>query len=115
MWADCVREREGNSVIEEDFGFIEYKVVLPFMRIELMWIKPEFRLSGKGRELCDRVTQLGREAGATTLWSEVQVHTFNATESLAAALAYGFQVRVANAGSIILTKDIGGADGEKGR
>lgn len=106
LWSDCVMEREGNSVIEESWGFVEYRITLPVLRIELFYVSPEVRHPAKTRELLNRVIQIAREAGATHLWSQVQTWTLNATDSLRACLAYGFQVQAAENGAIILIKEV---------
>ena len=111
LWADYIKEREGNDVIEEPFGFIEYSIALPFLRIESIFIAKEQRDNGRGSDLANRVTQIAREASATHLWASVWIGALNATESLKAILAYGFQVTALQNDCIILTRDIGGSDG----
>jgi L-amino acid N-acyltransferase YncA len=106
LWADYLKEREGNSIIEEPWGFIEYRLALPFMKIESIYVKPEERKAGRASLLADQVTSLAKEQGATHLWSQVWVGALNATASLKAILAYGFTVQGAENGHIILTKEL---------
>lgn len=108
LWVNYVKEREGSSVIEEPWGFIEYKLVHPFMRIETLYVVESQRQNGFGSELADRVADLAREAECTHLWAKVWVGALNATESLKAILAYGFTVNCLDGDCIILTKQIGG-------
>lgn len=113
LWADYISEREGNSVIEEDFGFIEFRLSPPVCLIHSLYVRPGDRRSGVGAALADRVAELAKEAGCTLLWSQVVTTTLNATESLKAVLAYGFKVQDAQNGVIVLTKDIGGQCGKE--
>lgn len=108
LYAQYIKEREGSSVIEEPWGFIEYRLAPPVMRIESLYILPEYRKTNKGSELANRVTLLAWDAGATHLWAQVWVGALNATDSLKAILAYGFQITAAQNDCIILTKDISG-------
>lgn len=107
LYAKYVSEREGNSLITEPWGFIEFRLILPVMRIESIYIVPERRHDGRASALADRVTQIARESGATHLWSQVWTGSLNATESLKAILAYGFIVQGIIGDRIILTKEIG--------
>ncbi len=111
LYAKYVREREGNLVLEEPWGFIEFRLALPFMRIESIYVEPHLRKQNKATELADRIADIGRDGGATHLWTQVVLATQCATESLKAVLAYGFEVQIAQNGVIILTKEIGRKDG----
>lgn len=106
LYEDYIKEREGALIIKEEWGFIEYRITPPALRIEAIYIRPEDRKSGKGSELADRVTQIAKEQNCTLLWAQVWASALNATESLKAILAYGFIVQRAENGVIILTKDI---------
>ena len=106
LWADYIAEREGSLVIEEEWGFIEFSLSPPVCLIKSLYITPDQRRGKKGSELADRVTQLALDAGCETLWAQVCVAAFNATDSLKAILGYGFTVQRTENGIIILTKDI---------
>jgi GNAT superfamily N-acetyltransferase len=107
LWSDYILEREGNAVIEEGWGFIEFRISPPVCMIHSLYVRPVDRKSGRGSELADRVAEIARREGCT-LWSQVVSSMLNATESLKAVLAYGFKVTEAQNGCIILTKDITG-------
>lgn len=108
LWSDYIREREGNAVIEEGWGFIEYRLAPPVCLIHSLYISPGERKRGRGSELADLVAEIARREGCTLLWSQVVTATLNATDSLKAILAYGFRVQDAQNGVIVLTKDIKG-------
>ena len=111
LWSECIRERQGHEVIEEPWGFIEYHMAPPYCVIDDLYVIPEERLKGLGRDLADRVTQIARDAGATHLWSNIYGNSLNKNETLKANLAYGFLWQGIDGGRIILTKDIGGSNG----
>jgi GNAT superfamily N-acetyltransferase len=109
LWADCLTEREGKFVIEEEFGFIVYRLPSPGVcTIDLIYVNKETRRTGFGSLLCDRVAKIALEAGCTKLWSQVQVSALNSTDSLRASLGYGFRLHANDGDYIILVKDIGG-------
>lgn len=108
-WAAYIKEREGHEVIEDDYGFIEYKLAPPFAAIEGCYIMPERRKSGLGRELMERVVRLAREEHCTLLVCEVNLEYLNATDSLKACLGVGFKLQSAQNNRIIMMKDIVGA------
>ena len=108
LWSDYILEREGNAVIEEGWGFIEFRISPPVCQIHSLYVRPVDRLSGRGSELADRVVEIARREGCTLLWAQVVTTTLNATESLKAILGYGFTVQEAQNGVIVLTKDITG-------
>ncbi len=108
LYAEYLKERFGYSTITESWGFISYSFVQPFCRIEELYVVPEERLKGRGRELADRVTKIAQENECKCLWSQVQTNALNASEALSANLAYGFKVIETDSKRIILLKEIGG-------
>ena len=108
LYARYSSEREGHEFIEEPWGFIEYTISGEICLIHSIYIIPEERLSGKGSELANRVTQIALDKGCKFLWSQVWVSMLNSTDSLLAILGYGFKLAEAANGRIILTKQIGG-------
>jgi ribosomal protein S18 acetylase RimI-like enzyme len=109
LWAEYLTEREGKVVIEEEFGFIAYRIPSNGICIvDAIYVSKETRRSGFGSALCDRVAKIAIEAECTQLWSQVQVNTFNATDSLKACLAYGFRLHSLDGTCIVLIKDIVG-------
>jgi ribosomal protein S18 acetylase RimI-like enzyme len=111
LWADYHKETEGHSVHETERGFIRYSCEPPNCYIHDLYVRPECRRSGHGTELADVVAERARESGCTYLWSRVGLGSATAQEALKANLAYGFMVREAQNGFMIMSKDIGGQRG----
>lgn len=107
MYSECVKEREGNAVLSEEFGFIEYKITPPICAIYTVFVKPDQRREGKAKLLADKVCDLGRLAGCNELRAQVWVGSLNATDALKANLAYGFKVQSAEGNCILLSKSLG--------
>lgn len=108
-FADYMNERFGHETIEFDSGFVSYSMKTPFCCIEDFYIHPERRRAGEIMKYMNAVLHIAKgNSEITHLWSQVWANAQNATQSLRAALAYGFQVQNAEGGRIILTKEIGG-------
>jgi GNAT superfamily N-acetyltransferase len=111
-WADYVKEREGSSCIERDYGFVEFQIRPPDCEIKSIYVDKSARLKGYAHLLADEVVDLARAQKCTQLWSQVWAGALNSTDALKASLAYGFRVIKAENGCIILGKYIGGTDGQ---
>ena len=108
LWGEYVAERLNWSVIEDDDSFIAYSLAPPFIRIEDVYVKPEKRRGKKAWILVDKVVAEGRKnPDIKEIWAQVWPGEAN-DMSLKACLAYGFRVLDAQAGRIMLTKEIGG-------
>lgn len=112
LWADYHKETEGHEVIENEYGFVRYSISAPNCFIHDLYVSPAHRRHNHGSFLAKKVTKLALEAGCTRLWSQVGLGSFTANEALKANLAYGFIVREAQNGFIIMSKEIGGENGK---
>lgn len=108
LLASYIAEREGNLLLEEEWGFIEYRISAPICAIHSIFVRKQDRGQGRARFLADRVTHFALDAGCNVLWSQVDLRALNGNDSLKASLAYGFIAHKADGDVIILTKDIGG-------
>jgi hypothetical protein len=111
LWARYLNERAGFEAIEEEWGFLTYSVKPPLCVLQDIYVAPEFRGSTKVLSLMSRVTQIAREAKCSHFWVQVFVGENTTERALRADLAYGFKVIEAHNGRIIMTKEIGGSDG----
>lgn len=111
LWSEYVAERDGSEVIEKDFGFIQYRMQGEACVIDEIYVKPEFRMQGRGLELFEQVCGRARLSGKKAVLSELYVTRMNATEALKAQLAAGFIPIAAEAGIIVLKYELGGSGG----
>lgn len=107
MYVDYWREKDTATVIEKDYGFA---VVVPdspeVLYLKEIYIKPEFRKSGKGRELLTEVESIAKEAGMTHVLGSVCTGISGDTDSLKAQLACGFRLLKSDNYMIFLIKEI---------
>lgn len=107
-WTQYLNERYGHECIEEEWGFVTYKLVLPFIALEDLYIVPELRKLGAGTKALKRIEDIGRAHQATHVWAQVQLMDRGSNESLQAILAVGFKMIEAQNNRIVLTKEIEG-------
>lgn len=107
-WARYLNERYGHESIEEDWGFVTYKIVPPFIALEDLYIVPEQRQRGAGTKALKKIEDIGRAHQATHVWAQVQLMDRGSTESMKAILAVGFKMIEAQNNRIVLHKEIEG-------
>lgn len=110
MWLEYQKERFGYEAIEEEFGFLLYSLNHPYLAVQEIYIKPEFRRSIKALELMNRITQIARENGCIYLWTQVWLNDKGASRAMRANLAYGFKMTEASNNRIIMLKEIEGRE-----
>lgn len=107
LYAEYIAEREGRHIIEDNYGFMSY-IFLPenVCFITDAYVKPEYRKLGQARRYLDFVINEAKERGCTKLLATVCVQTNNATDSLKATLAGGFELKMTNSTMIYLERSI---------
>ena len=111
LWARYITELLGGEriFIERDFGFISYS--LPKLPNDVLWLHdiyvvPDQRGEGRGRELFETACEVGRKAGRTYILTQIEIGTKIYTESLKAHLQVGLVPIAAEGGKIILKGDL---------
>lgn len=105
-WADYFRERFGQETLEEEWGFVSFSVKPPVVTIVDLYIAPEFRKSRYAFRFLREVERIGRERECQLIWTQVWLSDAGASRALRANLACGFKMIQAEAGRIIMTKEI---------
>lgn len=108
MWLDYLKERFGYSSLVEEYGFASYTLELGTLFLQEIYIKPEFRRTGKGRELLQKLELIGKEHQCTRFWAQIWTNDSCCNQTLKASLGVGFKVVDANNNRMVLTKEIEG-------
>lgn len=108
LWADYLKERLGQDSIERDFGFLVYKVQGIVCEICELYVSPAVRSSGRGRELVSEVIEIAKQQNCVTLIAYVWPGLPGSESVLSSSFKFGFQLAGADAGRIMITKDLGG-------
>lgn len=107
MYADYLRERTSDHIIETAFGWVSYRFIdESTCYVVDIYVVPEERRTGKATELMNLVVERARIHGCSELLGSCQPTTRHSTASLRAQLGYGMQLKSAAQDAIIVRKDI---------
>lgn len=107
LYGEYIAEREGKHILEDERGFITY-IFLPdgVCFINDMYIKPEYRRNGVGTVFFNALCEISREFGCNKIMATVCPQTNNATDSLKAILAVGFELKASTNTLIYLERGL---------
>lgn len=106
LYGQYIKEREGKSILEKDYGFATYVINGQECYIEDIYVVPEMRKKHVASELANEVVEIAKAKGCTVLTGTVSPTAKGATESLKVLLAYGFQLHSCRPDLIIFAKEI---------
>jgi predicted GNAT superfamily acetyltransferase len=107
LYAKHLEERGGGKILEDDHGFIAYRVSGQECFIIDIHIQKESRGSGACRKLVQNLTDIALENGCAILTGNIHLSDPGASHTLLAALMLGFKVVNANAVTLVIAKDLG--------
>lgn len=91
LYAHYIKETYDREYLEDETGFITYRVVDTVCHIDVLYIRPEFRLSGKGSALTKQLVST-LHSKIDLLVCEVDTVALTANLALRAILSFGFKV-----------------------
>lgn len=104
LYAQYIYERQNKSIIEDENGFASYYYINDSCYIEEIYVKRECRKAGIASKYADTIAADAKAKKARQLVGSINLNTNNATTSMKALLAYGFQLTSAANNMIYLTK-----------
>lgn len=87
-----ISEREGKSIIESEKGFAVYYFINNACYVQDIFVKKEFRREKVAAGMLDAITKIAKDKGCNFLYGSVCPSANGSTESLIAALYYGFKL-----------------------
>lgn len=106
-YADYVRERLGDEIIENECGFATYRFIEGgFCYIVDIYIKPEFRKTYNATTLADEITKIAKFKGCHTLLGSIVPTANSSTASLKVLLGYGMTLQSSQQNLIYFKKEI---------
>ena len=107
MYADYIRERSNDIIIEDETGFIQFRFLneKQVFIVEL-YVLPEFRRSGLGSKLADRVVAFAKIQGCVELLAAVWVESKNSKISILSCIGYGMLPYGTSGESLLFRKEI---------
>lgn len=100
------KEKDGIEILENDFGFIGYKITGEECYITHMFTDQSVRGTGKGRAILAELEKIARSFGCKYIATNVWFSDVGATNTLTASLKAGFKIRAGDVRSILITKEI---------
>ncbi len=92
MYSRYLKERQGLEVIENDKGFIVYRVEEDCVFISDTYIEPEFRRTRACYDFADSVFKIAKENNKKMVVCQVDISTKNYIASMLVILNYGFEI-----------------------
>jgi len=112
FYADYIRERTTDEIIETEVGFVTYRF-LTDMNLEIkqvyiidIYVHPDFRQEGRASALADDVVAKAKQRGCTELLGSVVPSNKGSTASLKVLLGYGMRLKSSANDFIVFTKEI---------
>lgn len=107
MYADYIKERMGDEIIEREEGFATYRYVNSYeVYIIDIYVKPDFRKTNIASQMADEIAEIARKEGKVMMIGTVSSTAKNPTESIKVLLGYGMKFRSSNQDGIIFEKEM---------
>lgn len=108
LYAEYVRERTNDGVIEIEEGFITFRWLHNTKQVYIVdiFVRPDKRNKGFASVLADKVAEMAKVIGYTEVLGTVVPSTNHSTESLRVLLSYGMTLLSASNDLIVFKKDI---------
>jgi len=108
MYADYLKEKTNDQIIETDKGFATYRYLegQGVVYIVDLYVKPEYRKASVASTMADTIVDLARKKGCVKLLGSVVPSAKNSTDSLRVLLGYGMSLESSSNDFIIFRKDI---------
>lgn len=106
MYKEYLKERENAELVEFPHGFIVLKILPDSIYLQDIYVKPEFRKLGVGREMLTHVEQVAVAAGKKSILGSCSPAANGATGSMKSMFACGFELLSCEKDMIYLTKDL---------
>ena len=110
LYAKYIKEREGFDILENDLGFVTYKINRDEKNcfIGHMYIEESVRERGNGKSLIEGLSEVALEKECDVISASIDLRDKNASLTLQAALRIGFEVFKAEYGVILIIKRLKG-------
>lgn len=99
----------GRMAIEHDWGFVHFQMPAwapDCVVVDDLYVIPEKRLTGAGRELFEQVCEAGRKAGKSAVLAVIEVANVKAASAWKAQLAVGLVPVHAESGKVWMRKGL---------
>jgi len=108
LYAQYLRERSFDHIVETDKGFASYRYVKDGKSVYIVdiYVVPEARKEGVAAAMADTIVEEARKKGCTELLGSVCPSAKGSTTSLQVLLGYGMSLQSASNDFIVFSKEI---------
>ena len=106
FYADYLRERTNDEIIETDKGFATYRYVDKSVYIIDIYVHPDFRQTKEASTIADNIVEMARKKGCNMLLGSVVPSNKDSTTSLKVLLGYGMSLASSSNDFIVFKKEI---------
>lgn len=106
LWAAYFKEREGFETISTDVAVANYKITGDTCYLKDIFVHPEFRKSGEGSVVTDKIAVIAKDNGCRYLTGSIVPSLPGSTGTMYAMIKYGFKLKESHNDFIILFKEL---------
>lgn len=108
MYADYIKEKTGDEVLEVDHGFAVYRYLEDQKAVYILdiYVLPEFRKLDVASTIADNIVREARKHGCNKLIGSVVPSLKNSVLGLKVLLAYGMELYSSTNDFLMFRKDI---------
>lgn len=106
IFAEYNSEMKNKFTIENEHGFLVYSIDQSIIYFEEIFVRPEFRKTGVGSEMCDFALEIGKSKGCKQLLCSVDVQIKDATNCVRRLIDWGMILYSLRGTVIYFMKDI---------
>jgi hypothetical protein len=106
FYADYILEREGSKILENDSGFVTYKINKEECFIVDFFIAKSFRKTGAARTLLTMLEKIAVANQCEILTANIYLNARGSEITLPAAIATGFKVVRSEHNVLLISKEL---------
>ncbi len=106
LFGQYIKERLDKEIIEDERGFATYLFIDDGVYVEDIFVNKDYRNQGVAKEMLDKISIIAKEKGYKKIIGSCIPSSKGSTESLQAALAYGFKLDSSRQNIIVYIKEV---------
>lgn len=106
IYSEYIKERLGQSILENENGFIKYKTNGEEIFIVDMYVKKELQFKGLGHSLLKSLNALAKTLGCKVITANVHLFDENKEKTLQSAFNTGFKIHSSNDQFLTILREV---------
>jgi ribosomal protein S18 acetylase RimI-like enzyme len=101
-----ILEREGKRIIEDEHGFVTYKLMTDFIYLEDLYVKSEYRRAKHAYTYIDKVFEAAKDLKYNKVITSVSTAAAGVTRNVSGLIKYGFEIDSCDGQMIWFKKEV---------